>query len=94
MAIKERFYTVSEVSALLNASGDKVRKLFRDRPGVMRLSHTSRPRLRIPESLLKAVMAEYGYRPPETESVENDQETTTDARRHPANQVSAAPARG
>lgn len=61
MPIEERFYTVNEVSVLLHASRDVVRRLFRHRVGVMRLSHRLRPRMRIPESLLLAVMKELGY---------------------------------
>jgi hypothetical protein len=60
MLLIEQFYSVTEVSALLHISKDMARRLFRDRPGVVRLSHGKRPRMRIPESLLKAVITEMG----------------------------------
>ena len=57
----EQFYSVAEVSARLRISKDAVRKLFRHRPGLLRLSNGARPRIRIPESLVRLVMGELGY---------------------------------
>jgi hypothetical protein len=57
----EQFYSVSEISARLHISKDSVRKLFRGRPGLVRLSNGLRPRIRIPESLLYTVIGELGY---------------------------------
>lgn len=59
--IGERFYSISEIAGLLSISTDTARKLFRSRTGVLRLSHRKRPRMRVPESLLRQVMEELGY---------------------------------
>jgi hypothetical protein len=57
----EQFYSVAEVSSLLRISKDATRKLFRDQPGVIRLSRKLRPRMRIPESVLHTVITGMGY---------------------------------
>jgi hypothetical protein len=60
--IQERFYTVQEVAKLWRVSRNVVLAEFRHRPGVFRAGHgNSRPRLRIPASLLHKVMRERGY---------------------------------
>jgi len=64
MAALERHYTPKEVADLWHVSVDTVRRLFRDRPGVLKLDspETRRKRgyrvIRIPESVLQAVHAE------------------------------------
>lgn len=63
MAALERHYTVQEVAKLWKISPEKVRRLFRDVAGVLKLGseETRRKRgyiaLRIPESVLQRVHA-------------------------------------
>lgn len=64
MAALEKHYTVTEIAELWRFSPDTIRKLFRDRPGVLKLGtgETRRKRgylsLRIPESVVQQVHAE------------------------------------
>jgi hypothetical protein len=59
--LQEKHYTVSELAKLWSLSDDKVRDLFRDRPGVLKLAspETLKKRgyvcLRIPESVANRV---------------------------------------
>ena len=61
MSAFERHYTVAEVSELWALSTDTVRKIFRDRTGVLMVDHkeTMKKRgyrsIRIPESLMQKV---------------------------------------
>lgn len=64
MAALERHYTPAEVAQLWNLSEDTIRRIFRDRPGVLRVG-TGEQRhkrgyisLRIPESVLQKAHAE------------------------------------
>jgi hypothetical protein len=60
----ERHFTVREVADLWCLSPDKIRQIFRDRPGVLKLDCPERLKkrgycsLRIPESVLQSVHAE------------------------------------
>ncbi len=64
MGAIERHFSVNEVSDLWQLSPDKIRQLFRDIPGVLRIGtrETRRRRgyitLRIPESVLQKVHAD------------------------------------
>jgi hypothetical protein len=64
MAALERHYSVGEISDLWAISPDKVRQIFRNRPGVLKLDAPERLHkrrycvLRIPESVLQAVHSE------------------------------------
>lgn len=64
MAALERHYSVAEVAELWALSPDKVRALFRNRAGVLKLNCPERLKkrgyctLRIPESILQAVHAD------------------------------------
>jgi hypothetical protein len=64
MAALERHYSVAEVASLWNLSHDSIRRLFRDKPGVLKLDSPERLRkrgycvLRIPESVVQKVHAE------------------------------------
>jgi hypothetical protein len=64
MAALEKHYTVSEVATLWQLSEDSIRRIFRDKPGVLKLNspETLKKRgycvLRIPETVLQKVHAE------------------------------------
>jgi hypothetical protein len=64
MAALEKHYSVSEVASLWNLSEDSIRRIFRDKPGVLKLDSPERLRkrgycvLRIPESVVQKVHAE------------------------------------
>jgi hypothetical protein len=64
MAALERHYSVAEVASLWNLSEDSIRRLFRDKPGVLKLDSPERLRkrgycvLRIPESVVQKTHAE------------------------------------
>jgi hypothetical protein len=64
MAAFERHYSVAEVASLWNLSEDSIRRLFRDKPGVLKLDSPERLRkrgycvLRIPESVVQKIHAE------------------------------------
>lgn len=51
----EKHYTPAEVAALWGIHPQSVRRIFRDRPGVMVLGSRKRIIVRIPESVLAAV---------------------------------------
>jgi len=51
----ERHYTPAEVATLWGIHPQSVRRIFRDRPGVMVLGSRKRIIVRIPESVLIAV---------------------------------------
>lgn len=58
----ERHYTVDEIAASLAVSSATVRRMFRDEPGVLRLSVEPKPgrrpylTIRVPESVLSRVL--------------------------------------
>ena len=60
--LSARYYSVKEISDLLNLSQDSVRKLFQNEPGVLVLGDQSSKykrrytTLRIPESVLRRVL--------------------------------------
>jgi hypothetical protein len=54
----ERHYSPAEVAALWGIHPQSVRRIFRDRPGVMVLGSRKRIIVRIPESVLIAVHEE------------------------------------
>ncbi len=66
MAALERHYSVQEIAELWELSADTIRRLFRDRAGVLKLDSPENVRrhkrsycvLRIPESVLQKVHAE------------------------------------
>jgi hypothetical protein len=64
VAALEKHYTVSEVAHLWQLSEDSIRRIFRDKPGVLKLDSPERLRkrgycvLRIPESVVQKVHAE------------------------------------
>jgi hypothetical protein len=64
MAALERHYSVEQVGELWGLSPEKIRRIFRDVPGVLKLGHgeTRSKRgyvvLRIPESVLQRVHAD------------------------------------
>jgi len=64
MAALEKHYTPAEVASLWQLSEDSVRRIFRDHPGVLKLSSPERRFkrgycvLRIPESILQRVHAD------------------------------------
>lgn len=59
----ERLYSVQQIAVLFHISTSQVRKLFRDRPGVVTLGGPGKPAWRIPQSLVLQVLAEHGYAP-------------------------------
>jgi hypothetical protein len=56
----EPMYSTRTVAQRLGVGPDWVRRIFRHRPGVIRLSGHN---IRIPESVILEVMREYGYAP-------------------------------
>ncbi len=64
MSAIEKHYTVSEVAELWKLSSDKIRQIFRDVPGVLKLSSPERCHkrgylvLRIPESIAQKIHAD------------------------------------
>ena len=64
MAALERHYTIPEIAKLWQLSDDKVRQIFRDLPGVVKLGKPERRHkrgyitLRIPESVVLKVHAD------------------------------------
>jgi len=64
MSALEKHYSTLDVAKLWNTSPDLIRKIFRDRPGVLKIGSAERLNkrvylsIRIPESLLQKVHAE------------------------------------
>jgi hypothetical protein len=60
-AFEERHFTVSQIGEMWNLSGDAVRKLFEEEPGVMVIGENARKgkrrytTLRVPESVAQRV---------------------------------------
>lgn len=64
MAALEKHYTVAEVASLWQLSEDSIRRIFRDHPGVLKLSSPEQRFkrgycvLRIPESVVQKMHAD------------------------------------